>query len=99
MRDYRFTPRAVLDLEEIVDFLGAANPKTAVTVETIEARCRALVAMPDSGRSREDLAPGLRSSVVEPYLIFYRTVGDEIHIIRILHGRRDIRSIFRKSRG
>jgi toxin ParE1/3/4 len=99
LSDYHFTPRAVLDLEEIVDFLGAENPKAIVTVEAIEARCRALASMPDSGRAREDLAPGLRSAVVEPYLIFYKTDGDQIQIIRVLHGRRDIRAIFRKTRG
>jgi toxin ParE1/3/4 len=98
MSDHRFTPRALLDLEEIVDFLVTENPKATTTVEAIEERCRALAAMPDSGRSREDLAPGLRSAVVDPYLIFYRSVGDQIQIIRVLHGRRDIGSIFRRMR-
>jgi len=70
MSDYQLTPRAALDLEEIVDFLGVDHRKATLTIEAIEARCRALALMPDSGRAREDLAPGLRSALVEPYLIF-----------------------------
>jgi toxin ParE1/3/4 len=50
---------------------------------------------PHIGRPRdEDLRPGLRSFTVGKYLIFYRVEGEDVLILRVLHGRRDIESIF-----
>ena len=99
MNFFRFTPRARLDLLQIVDTIGDDNPASAELVAAIESRCRSVAEFPESGRSREDLAPGLRSVVVDPYLIFYLSAPDHIQIVRILHGRRDIRAIFRKRQG
>lgn len=45
---------------------------------------------PEMGRSREELAPGLRSFAVGSYIIFYRPVREGIEVARVLHGRRDI---------
>jgi toxin ParE1/3/4 len=42
------------------------------------------------GRSREELAAGLRSIVLKPYVVFYRPLDDGIELIRILHGKRDV---------
>jgi toxin ParE1/3/4 len=46
------------------------------------------------GRSREELRPGLRSHVVEQHVIFYRLIGGDVVIVRVLHGRRDIPTSF-----
>ena len=97
MNLFQFTRRARLDLLKIVDEMGDDNPATTELTSAIEARCRLVAEFPDSGRSREDLAPGLRSVLVDPYIVFYLSAADHIQIIRILHGRRDIRAIFRKS--
>ncbi len=51
---------------------------------------------PESGRSREVLSPGLRSFVVAPYVVFFRSTADTIEILRVLHGRRDIERIMRE---
>jgi plasmid stabilization system protein ParE len=42
-------------------------------------------------RARDDLAPGLRMTVVRDWLIFYRAADEEVRIERILYGPRDIR--------
>jgi plasmid stabilization system protein ParE len=44
------------------------------------------------GRLREELAEGLRSSGVPPYIVFYRQVPGGIAVARVLHGRRNITS-------
>jgi plasmid stabilization system protein ParE len=36
----------------------------------------------------------MRSVLAFPYVVFYRVGNDAIEIIRVLHGRRDIASIF-----
>jgi toxin ParE1/3/4 len=38
--------------------------------------------------------PALRSLSVGNYLIFYRPLADGIEIVRVLHGARDIDSLF-----
>jgi plasmid stabilization system protein ParE len=48
------------------------------------------------GHLRPEIAPNLRSTLVWPYVIFYRVEGDIVQIIRILHGKRDLRRIMKK---
>lgn len=47
------------------------------------------------GRLRDELTEGLRSFPVGRYVIFYRIVQDGVEIVRVLHGARDLDSIFR----
>jgi toxin ParE1/3/4 len=58
-----------------------------------------LVRFPEIGRSRPEIAPNLRSTLVHPYVIFYRLEGDAVQIIRILHGKSDLRSIMEAEPG
>lgn len=37
--------------------------------------------------------PGCRSFCVGNYVVFYRAVDDGIHVARIVHGSRDLRSL------
>jgi toxin ParE1/3/4 len=47
---------------------------------------------PDEGET--NYLPGMRSALADPYVVFYRVGTDAIEIIRVLHGRRDIASLF-----
>lgn len=49
------------------------------------------------GRKRDELVPNLRSFPVGNYLIFYRPINQGIEVLRVLHGARDIPSIFEDS--
>ncbi|GAC1474135.1 MAG: type II toxin-antitoxin system RelE/ParE family toxin [Isosphaeraceae bacterium] len=87
--------RAEADLVDILVYLRARDQNASDRFETeFEARCHVLAQFPLIGRSREDLARSLRSSVVSPYVIFYRPREDGIEIIRVLHGARDLSSAF-----
>jgi toxin ParE1/3/4 len=48
------------------------------------------------GRARDEVAPGLRSILRHPYVIFYRVTKDSIEIARVLHGRRNLAAVFKK---
>ena len=61
---------------------------------TIDQKCQALAEQPGIGRRRDELAPGLRSLPVGSYVVFYRGRGDGIEVIRVLHGARDINTVF-----
>ncbi|HEV3186032.1 MAG TPA: type II toxin-antitoxin system RelE/ParE family toxin [Xanthobacteraceae bacterium] len=63
-------------------------------LRAVHATCGRLVDWPLSGRSREELASGLRSMVVRPHVVFYRVIGRQIEIVRVLDGRRDLDAIF-----
>ncbi len=90
-----FSPDALADLEEIGDFIARDNPRRALTfVQELRARCRALAAMPYSGRARPELRPELRSRAVGAYLILYRPAAGGVEIVRIMHGSRDIDAEF-----
>lgn len=91
------TPAAEQDLTEIGTYIANDNPAAADRLlETVEGKLRLLAAFPFAGTSREEFAPALRSSPVGNYLIFYESIEDGIEVIRVLHGARNLRRIFRK---
>ena len=89
------TSQANLDLIEIGLRIAEENPAAADHwLEQVDEKFRLLAQMPEMGRKRPDLAPGLRSLPVSNYVIFYRPVPDGIQVIRVLHGARDIPMLF-----
>jgi toxin ParE1/3/4 len=90
-------PQALEDLRGVEEFIGKDNPVAAVAfVEKLTERFNELVDAPGIGRKREEFAPGLRSSRVGDYLIFYRISGKFLEIIHVLHGARDLPSFFQQ---
>ncbi len=65
-----------------------------------EETFRLLVSQPQMGRkleSRNSMLAGIRIFPVKnfkKYLIFYKPLRDGIEVVRVLHGARDLRSIF-----
>jgi toxin ParE1/3/4 len=89
------TDQAKADLEDI--WVSIAEGRDERTAERVTARilsgCRTRARFPESGRLREELAPGLRSFVVKPYVVFYRPEAGTILVVRVVHGRRDIEQL------
>jgi toxin ParE1/3/4 len=50
---------------------------------------------PQLGRQRDDLRPGIRSLAVGSYLVIYRPQGNNVRILHVVHGSRNISSIVR----
>ena len=55
-----------------------------------------LAAFPGMGPSRDEFSPGLRSFPVDAYLIFYKKVRSGVRIVRVVHGARNLRRVFRR---
>jgi toxin ParE1/3/4 len=90
------TDQAETDLAEILDYLEDRNPQAAERLATaIDERCSLLGQLPLMGRTREELSPGLRSVVIEQYVLFYRVTATAVEVLRILHGARDIDTIIK----
>ena len=97
MRDFTsFRSDAALhDLTEIW-FTLALDSRTAAmrVVEAIDRRILALADFPEMGPIREDVAPDLRMLVEGNYLILYRVRSEAVEIVRVVHGARDLASLF-----
>ena len=98
MPDLLISPEAEADLDEIWLYI-AKESQNAQRADTFLDRFAALFLRlaenPYLGRRRDELRPGYRSFPVGEYLVFYRVAGnDQIVVLRIIHGSRDIPSFF-----
>lgn len=87
-----FSERALLDLEEIHDYIADDNVTAALNfINRLKSRCSELTSFPGIGRKREEIKTGYRSICEGEYVIFYRLkIADEIEIVRVVHGKRDL---------
>jgi toxin ParE1/3/4 len=94
MAEVRRSLQAEQDLEIILEDLSQRGPALAERFATgFNEKSQLLARFPEMGRLRPEIATNLRSTLVDPYVLFYRLQGDVVQIIRILHGKRDLRSI------
>ncbi|SFD36451.1 type II toxin-antitoxin system RelE/ParE family toxin [Tropicimonas isoalkanivorans] len=88
-------PAARDDLVEIGDFIALDNPARAVTfLAEIEAKMRQAAERPASFPARDDLLEGLRAARHSRYLIFFVEEAEEVRVVRVLHGARDLPGLF-----
>jgi toxin ParE1/3/4 len=79
------------ELHRIWQTIRRHNKKAADRmIRKITRATENLELFPLMGAPRDDLRPGLRQLVVEPYLIFYRITSTAIEITRVIHGARDL---------
>ena len=85
------------DLLAIARYLNERNPVAALPLmEDINRKFINLLHFPFIGRDRSHLRPGIRSIVAGSYVVFYRIDPEQITIVRVLHGRRDIDTEFQR---
>ncbi len=88
-------PLAETDILEIWDYIADDSLAAADRwVDRIDEQFSLLAAQPMIGRSRDDLAPGMRSFPIGRYVVFCVPLGDGIDVVRVLHGARDIDAMF-----
>ena len=64
-------------------------------IDSIVDRFFLLASKPYLGRRRDrDLRPGLRSFPVGEYVIIYRVEDEDVMILHVTHGRRDLDALF-----
>jgi plasmid stabilization system protein ParE len=95
MADFVLTPAAEGDILGILDYIGRENPPAAVRVrEALLDAMRQLAERPGIGHTRADLADEIvRFWPVFSYLVIYRPDVNPIQIVRVLHGKRDVRRL------
>jgi len=95
---HRRAPQADLDLDDIWHYIAAKSSSADIAdrlVDSITDRFFLMASHPYLGRARdEDLRPGLRSFPVAEYVIIYRIDGEDVVILRVLRGSRNIEALF-----
>ncbi len=86
------TERAASDILGIFDFRGEKSAR--LTVNEILQTITDLEIFPLLGRTRDELRKGTRSLVVRKYLIFYTIFQNTPVILRVVHGSRDLETLF-----
>lgn len=85
----RWLKKAISNLDAEADYIAQENlAAAAVMFEYIKAKVEALSEFPATGRPGR--VPGTRELVIDryPFVIPYRVVGDELHVLRVFHTRR-----------
>ena len=96
------TPRAKRDLAEVASFLAEESFQVSERfLDSAQVTFLALAKMPRIGVSRE-FRSGRFNDVrmwrvrdFEKFLVFHRVLTDAIVVLRVIHGARDIESLFR----
>ena len=88
---YRIAPRAQIDLENIAQYIAERNPPAAKRlIDRLIQQWELLATQPRSGAERDDILPGVRHKITGQYIAFYRVDDEDVLILRVLHGRRNI---------
>ncbi len=95
---HRISPLAEADLDDIWYYIATESGSVEAAdrlVDSLTRRFLLLANHPYIGRARdEDFGVGTRSFAVGNYVIVYRVEGENVLILRVAQGRRDIESLF-----
>jgi toxin ParE1/3/4 len=94
---HRLAEEAAVELDEIWDYVATQSGSESIAdklIDHITHRFYLLARHPHIGRARdEDLRPGLRSFPVGSYIIIYRVEGDDVAILLVVRGDRDLAAL------
>jgi toxin ParE1/3/4 len=95
---YRVAQRAEADLDDIWLYVAKESSSIEVAnrlIDTLTDRFFTLARFPYMGRSREeDFGPGHRSLAVGEYVIVYCVENEDVFVLRVVHGRRQLEALF-----
>jgi toxin ParE1/3/4 len=94
---HRLAPQAERDLDDIWYYVAKESSSIEVAnrfIDTITDRFFMLASFPYIGRARDEFGPGYRSATVGEYVIVYCVENGDVLILRAVHGRRDLETLF-----
>ena len=92
----RTSPEAEAELDDIWYYIATQSSSIDAAERMLDAindQFALLSQHPLLGRSRDDLRAGLRSITVGEYVVLYRVEHEDVVVLHVLQGRRDIRSV------
>lgn len=95
MRTLRITVPASQDLEEISDyFLEKSVDAGDRFVKAFSQKCQHIARFPFIGKPYDMVRPGLRGLKLMSYIIFYSVSENDVSILRIVNGYRNLQDVF-----
>jgi toxin ParE1/3/4 len=93
---FRLTQPAIQDIEEIADRLAQQSglEKSEIFLSKLESKLANIARFPQIGRKRNEILSNIRSIPLENYLILYLPIGNDIEILRVISGYRDLSALF-----
>jgi plasmid stabilization system protein ParE len=93
--EFVLTHVAKADLLKILEYLEGDNPSAVLkVVDALDDAMQLLAENPGVGHLRPDLTPqDVRFWSVFRYLVIYRPDTKPLEIVRVLHGKRDVRRL------
>ncbi len=96
MRTYRLTATARREIRDVWAHIHQTNSAEVADqqLDRFYQAFETLAHYPDAGRRRDELLPDVRSYAVTPFIIFYQHRDDRLVILHIIHGSRDLPTLF-----
>jgi addiction module RelE/StbE family toxin len=98
--DVQFLQEALDDLEELVLYIAQDSSKAALRMHNkIIEKASDLTVFPKRGRLVPDKkmsTAGFRMLGIKPYIAFYRIIGNNVFIYRVLHGASNYPALYEK---
>jgi toxin ParE1/3/4 len=93
---FRLTKPAIQDIEEIADYIAQQSglEQSERFLSKLESKFSKIVTFPLIGRQRDEILNNIRTIPLDNYLILYLPIGDDIEILRIVSGYRDLSTLF-----
>ena len=91
MADYRLSPRAQRDLDELFDDTVAqwGMAQALRYTDLIESACADVAKAPNHAPGCAHIRPGYRRQSVGQHIIYFRPTSYGVAVVRILHQRMD----------
>lgn len=96
---FRLTEPAIQDIEQIADYIARESgfDQADRFLTRLDAKFSKIAQFPNLGRQRNEILPGLRSFPMDQYLILYIPVNQDVDILRVVSGYRDLSALFTDS--
>ncbi len=96
---FRLTKPAIQDIEEIADYIAQQSglEQSERFLSKLESKFSKIVTFPLLGRKRDEILLDIRTIPLDNYLILYLPICDDIEILRVVSGYRDLSKLFTES--
>lgn len=96
---FRLSKPAIQDIEQIADHVARESGLIQADrfLNKLDAKFAKITRFPNLGRPRNEILPGLRSLPIDQYLILYMPIGQDVDILRVVSGYRDLVALFSNS--
>jgi toxin ParE1/3/4 len=93
---FRLTKPAIQDIGEIADYIAQQSglEQSEKFLTKLGSKFSKIVNFPLLGRKRDEIVTNIRIIPLDNYLILYMPIDDNIEILRIVSGYRDLSTLF-----